>query len=130
MNPDSSVKVRVATSDDVHKIIQISEAIYNGGDYLPVVLHQWLTEERRFIFLAEYQGEVIGLQVATVAIDQESFVTQSLRIHPKYRGKKLSYQLTDAVTREMCTRFPQTSKHVLTCMKSSAAFKMYTNKGG
>lgn len=127
MNLNSIVKVRVATNDDVDKILQVSEGIY-GGDYIPVVLPQWLAEEKRFIYLAEYEGEVIGMQVATLKTDQKSFVTQSLRIHPKYRGRKLSYQLTDAVAMEMCTRFPKIS-NILTCLKPSAAFKMYDNKG-
>ncbi|XP_020907584.1 uncharacterized protein LOC110245602 [Exaiptasia diaphana] len=129
MNQGSVVTVRFATQDDVDKILHVSEGIYDGRDYLPVVLKQWLNHERKLIYLAEYEGEVIGLQVATIAEDQQSFVTQALRIHPKYRGKKLSYQLTEAVITSIRKSLPQVLKNRSVCSKNSPAFLMFRNKG-
>ncbi|KXJ28663.1 Histidine N-acetyltransferase [Exaiptasia diaphana] len=125
---DSVVTVRVATDDDVDNILHVSEGIYNGEDYLPVVLQQWLNYERKLIYLAEYEGEVIGLQVATIAENEQSFVTQALRIHPKYRGRRLSYQINDAVLASVRNKFPQVTRNMIVCLKYSAAFVMFRNK--
>ncbi|KXJ16935.1 hypothetical protein AC249_AIPGENE274 [Exaiptasia diaphana] len=78
---------------------------------------------------AEYDDKAIGLQVATISENRHSFVTQALRIHPEYRGKRLSYLLTDAVTASVRSKFPQISRKNNVCKKKGASFAVCIKKG-
>jgi GNAT superfamily N-acetyltransferase len=56
----SEVLVRSATPADTPKVLAFLEDIWEGGDYLPSVWHEWLQDPLGRLVVAELEGEPIG----------------------------------------------------------------------
>ena len=75
----------------------MSQGIYDGHDYFPCVFHHWLKNLNRAIFIALCGDKPIGLRAIYVVDDGKTFISQGLRIHPKFRGLGLSPRLIEAI---------------------------------
>lgn len=84
------VQVRFARKSDLASIIELSQGIYEGHDYLPHVFLEWLDEPNRRIIVAEKGGAVIGIRAFHIVDEGKTVVSQGLRVHPKYRGQGVS----------------------------------------
>ena len=64
--PDSKpekmkLRVRRARPSDREPLLAMSEGIWGGSDYLPLVLDAWLADTRGVLLTATLDGEPIGL---------------------------------------------------------------------
>lgn len=100
------IVVRKAREDDFQAIIEMSEGIYQGHDYFLCVFHDWLQTLHRLIFVAEFDGKVVGLRAINIVDNGKTFISQGLRIHPDFRGQGLSSRLIDAVHDFIRTHYP------------------------
>jgi ribosomal protein S18 acetylase RimI-like enzyme len=94
---NDKISLRFAKEDDFKDVLEISEGVYDGRDYLPHEFHCLLKTTNKLVFLAEVQGKVIGLQVVDIVDDGHTFVIKALRIHKDFRGRGYSYKITSAI---------------------------------
>lgn len=87
------ITVRKAREEDRSDILEISSHIWQGRDYVPQVLDQWLAEGG--LWAAELQGKVVGL-ANTSALSPGELWFEGLRVHPQWRGRGIARQLARA----------------------------------
>ena len=58
-----TLTLRPADADDFDEIVKLSEGIYAGHDYLPLIFRQWLQRDNVVVILAHYGVKLVGLQM-------------------------------------------------------------------
>ena len=115
------IQIRLARKTDMASIIELSKGIYEGHDYLPLVFLQWLDEPNRRVIVAEKGGAVIGIRAFHIVDGGNTVVSQSLRVHPKYRGQGISTVLILAEQRYVQTNFPSVITERYTTMSTNVS---------
>lgn len=87
------LKVREAELGDRQAILAISQRIWEGEDYIPFVVDQWLTEGG--LIVAELSGQVVGFAKITELSPGEVWL-EGLRVHPDHQGKGIAKTLARA----------------------------------
>lgn len=100
----SKVLVRAATVEDREAILAISQRIWEGEDYVPFVLDQWLSEGG--FIVAELSGEVVGFAKTTELSPGELWL-EGLRVHPDHQGKGIAKALAKAQLEWALARRPK-----------------------
>ena len=113
------VQIRLARKTDLASIIELSEGIYEGHDYLPLAFLQWLEEPNRRVIVAEKGDAVIGIRAFHVVDGGKTVVSQSLRVHPEYRGQGVSTVLILAEQRYVQTHYPSVVTERYTTMSTN-----------
>jgi len=90
------IRVRRATRHDAQRILEISAKIWDGGDYVPSVLEEWLTAPDGELLVAEIDGTVAGLAYRTWLLPGHAWL-QGIRTDPAYRGKGAGRELSRAL---------------------------------
>ena len=55
----AGVTLRAARVDDYQAIMEFSEGLVNGRDYLPGLYHRYLANPTRYLSVAELDGKVV-----------------------------------------------------------------------
>ncbi|CAH3032428.1 unnamed protein product [Porites lobata] len=72
-----------------------------------LALHsEWLTKPNRTIFVAQYGDQLIGLRAIHIVDEGKTFISQGLRIHPRFRGLGLSSRLIEAIHGYIRSEYP------------------------
>ena len=108
------ITIRKAVAADLEAILEISEGIYNGHDYFPCVFLQWLTKPNRTIFVAQHGDQLIGLRAIHIVDEGKTFISQGLRIHPRFRGLGLSSRLIEAIHGYIRSEYPNVCRERFT----------------
>lgn len=98
------IKIRKARAEDQEDILEISSRVWEGHDYVPLVLDRWL--EKGGLFAAELKGKVVGFAKTTVLSPGELWF-EGLRVHPKYRGRGIAKALAKAQLQEALAQAPR-----------------------
>ena len=114
------VQIRRARKTDLTSIIEMSKGIYDGHDYFPLVFLKWLEEPNRRIIVAEKDEVVIGIRAFHIVDNGKTIVSQSLRVHPKYRGQGIGTLLILAQHRYVQGQFPSLTTERYTTMSTNA----------
>ncbi|XP_035263849.1 N-acetyltransferase 16, like isoform X1 [Anguilla anguilla] len=77
----------LAQPEDYDAVMDISENIYGGNDYLPHRYHSWMTEPNRVVILAKREGKLVALESGLVVDEGHTVVVEGLRVCPNERGK-------------------------------------------
>lgn len=86
--------VRLARSGDTRDLLAISKTIWDGTDYLPEVIEEWIKE--RWLFVAEFHGKVIACIKLSQFPDNVIWI-EGLRVHARYQGKGIGTLLNDYI---------------------------------
>ena len=108
------ITIRKAVSADYEAILEMSEGIYNGHDYIPCVFHKWLTQPSREIFVAQLGEKLVGLRAIHIVDEGRTFISQGLRIHPRFRGYGLSSRLIAAIHEYVRREYPMVCRERFT----------------
>lgn len=108
------IVIRKAVASDFEAVLEMSEGIYDGHDYFPCVFHQWLKKPNRVIFIALYGDKAIGLRAIHIVDDGRTFISQGLRIHPRFRGLGLSPRLIEAIHGYIRSKYPNVCRERFT----------------
>ena len=117
----SKLNVRLAVEGDYEAVVDVSQGIYDGLDYLPVVFHKLLTQPNRVLFVAELEGKIIGTEFIFVVDEGETAIERAWRIHPKYRGRGLGSQMARFVLEYVKQNYPRVSR-VRTTIRKNARY--------
>ncbi len=96
--------IREAKPEDKGDILEISSQVWEGHDYVPLVLDRWLEEGG--LLAAELDGKVVGFAKTTVLGPGELWF-EGLRVHPSYRGRGIAKALAEAQLQEALARAPR-----------------------
>jgi len=83
-------KVRMIVPSDRDAIIEMSQGIYSGYDYLGAQIDEWLVDPRRIMYGLEVDGKLVGFQCDTVMDGGKTIWLEGLRIHRDYQKLKLN----------------------------------------
>jgi len=97
-------EVRPATLADKAQILAISRRIWEGEDYVPFVLDEWLAEGG--LLAAELSGKVVGFAKTTELAPGE-FWLEGLRVDPDHQGKGIAKGLARAQLEMALSKRPQ-----------------------
>ena len=88
-----ALTLRPADADDFDEIVKLSEGIYAGHDYLPLIFHQWLQRDNIVVILAHCGARLVGLEAYFVVDDGRTLIHRAGRVHPDYRGQGIFKQV-------------------------------------
>ena len=88
-----ALTLRPADADDFDEIVKLSEGIYAGHDYLPLIFHQWLQRDNIVVILAHCGVRLFGLEAYFVVDDGRTLINRAGRVHPDYRGQGIFKQV-------------------------------------
>lgn len=113
------IKWRLAKADDFGDVVKLSEGIWGGYDFIPIVFHEWLQRENVAIMLLYAGRNLIGLEAAGCIVDSgKTLVRRGGRIAPNLRGQGLLRTIVHAwheyvranlpkISRERMATFPE-----------------------
>ena len=87
------VKFRLAAKTDLPDVLEMSEGVFGGIDYLPIEFLNYLRDPNRQILIAEIDGKPVGLRVLHIVDDGETVGCSCLRVHAKYRGQGIGRRI-------------------------------------
>lgn len=93
----SQVLCRPAIESDYADIAEFCKGIWDGGDYVPEVWHDWLKDPHGLLATAEYDGHAIGCSKLTRLADGQWWL-EGFRVDPQKQGLKIGSRLHDYVT--------------------------------
>lgn len=96
IKPESWFRVvcRPALPKDTPDVIELTNTIWEGHDYVPKVWDEWLMDPLGLLAVAEFGGRVVGL-VKLTRQDSEEWWLEGLRVHPKFEGRRIASRLHD-----------------------------------
>ncbi|MEW5825268.1 MAG: GNAT family N-acetyltransferase [Candidatus Bipolaricaulota bacterium] len=96
------LEVRRARVADKERIVAIASQIWDGGDYVPAVIDDWLACSRGELLVAEIDGTVAAFAQRTWLAAGHAWL-QGIRADPALRGRGAGRALTQALV-EACDR--------------------------
>ncbi|CAH1257241.1 NAT16 [Branchiostoma lanceolatum] len=104
--PKDCLEFRLATHEDFHEVVRMSEGVYGGLDYLPSHYHAFIDDPHRLVVLAELDCQIVGLSSAFIVDGGEVYIEKALRVAESCRGLGISRRLTDYVDQAVRSHFP------------------------
>ncbi|MGD0159120.1 MAG: GNAT family N-acetyltransferase [Candidatus Bathyarchaeia archaeon] len=92
--------VRRLQGSDRDDVIEISSHIWEGHDYLPSVVDEWLRDSNSRFYGVEVDGRVVAVGRIRLVEDGRIGWMEGLRVHPEYRGRGFANDLTETILRE------------------------------
>lgn len=91
------VLCRLAIESDYADIAEFCKGIWDGGDYVPEVWHDWLKDPHGLLATAEHDGRAIGCSKLTLLAEGQWWL-EGFRVDPQKQGQKIGSRLHDYVT--------------------------------
>lgn len=88
---------RPALESDYTDIAEFCKGIWDGGDYVPDVWHDWFKDENGLLATAEYDGHAIGCTKLTRLAEGQWWL-EGFRVDPKYQGLKIGSTIHNYIT--------------------------------
>ena len=106
----SDFQCRLAESTDFDDIVKLSEGLYNGYDFLPVVYHKWLKKENVAMMLLYAGKRLIGLQAGCIVDEGKTLVWRAARVAHNLEGQGLQRKLAVELGKHVQANFPEVSR--------------------
>lgn len=90
------IHIRRATQGDAERILAISAHVWDGNDYVPSTLADWLVDPSGELVVAEVDGAVASFAYRTWLLPGHAWL-QGIRTDPAYRGKGVGTALSHAL---------------------------------
>ncbi len=130
--------IRRATKDDKDGILEVSRNIWDGEDYVPIVVDKWLDDELGELTVVENEEKKVVGFVKTDILREGEYWLQGIRVHPDFRGEGLGKMMTEYLVNTIKARGYKTmelstyvedegSVHIIEKygFKRTAAFKIF-----
>lgn len=85
--------IRKAVTRDIPEILRISSGVWDGGDYIPTVLDEWLENRDGEFVVADAEGKVAAFAKMTLLTPIDGWL-EGLRGSVEYKGMGYAQQLT------------------------------------
>lgn len=121
--------IRIALPTDADDLVRMSKTIWEGHDYLPMILSRWIGED--WFFVVEYQSRIIACLKLSLFPDNVIWF-EGLRVHGKYQGLGIGTMLNAyafGFAEQLRKQNPAISYEFCTYYKNYESLKM-TKKAG
>ena len=119
---------RLAQSGDFDAVVELSEGIYDGHDYLPFKFHKWLQRDNLKVLLAYSGDKLVGLQACFVVDDGRTFIRRAERILAVLRGQGLARQLREFARKYVSKHYPSVQRERFTTLLDIVSSAGHTNR--
>ena len=109
-----TLTLRTAEAGDFNEIVKLSEGIYTGHDYLPLIFHQWLQRDNIVVILAHCGARLVGLEAYFVVDDGRTLIHRAGRVHPDYRGQGIFKQIYEYSIKHTKEHYPNLQRERFT----------------
>ncbi len=82
----STIKVRPGRPQDTAAMLEITQGVWNGTDYVPLVWGEWLGGAAGSLLVATIDGQVVGLQHVAIQPDGGAWM-EGIRVAEQARGQ-------------------------------------------
>ncbi len=93
-------KISKVVAADLGDILEISQYVWEGHDYLPYSIRSWLADPAAFTFGIRVRNLLVALANLRVIEGGRTGWMEGLRVHPDYRGRGFADALTEHVIRK------------------------------
>lgn len=90
--PDTTLTFRAAQHDDQAAIEKLTRDIWDGGDYLPRVWHEWVEKSGNLLQVGMLDGQIVVVGRVSQLAPGEWWM-EGMRVHPQYQGRGLATRL-------------------------------------
>ncbi|WP_052045304.1 GNAT family N-acetyltransferase [Caloranaerobacter azorensis] len=87
------INIRRATEHDKESILSISKTIWDGDDYIPLIVDEWIADRKGEFTVVEVDGEIKGFAKFTV-LRPEEYWLEGIRVSSKSRGLGIGKEIT------------------------------------
>lgn len=94
--PNEEINIRLANKNDKQKILDICKNIWEGYDYIPNIIDEWLKNEHSYLFVLEYNGIITHFERLRIQSETDGWM-EGLRGDPNHRGKGLAKKLSSYI---------------------------------
>lgn len=91
---EDTVHLRLATEADRSRIVEISSQIWDGHDYVPELLDEWLADAEGDVICAVLDGRVVGFARRTWLAPGLAWF-EGIRTDPAHRGRGIGRAITE-----------------------------------
>ncbi|UCG36783.1 MAG: GNAT family N-acetyltransferase [Candidatus Bathyarchaeota archaeon] len=92
-------KIRRATASDKQDILEISRHVWEGHDYLPLVIDDWFKDLNAHVLGIQVDDHLVAVANLRLIENGQTGWMEGLRVHPDYRGRGFANALTDRIVR-------------------------------
>jgi N-acetylglutamate synthase-like GNAT family acetyltransferase len=85
----NNFNIRLANKYDKDKILDICKRIWDGKDYIPRILDEWLLQKKSWLFVVEYDNKITHFSRLRLQSNNDGWI-EGLRGDPDYKGKGLA----------------------------------------
>jgi N-acetylglutamate synthase-like GNAT family acetyltransferase len=120
--------IRPLSGDDIPAIIEMTENVWGGNDYVSVALEFWLKDPNSNPSVVERQGEVIGVANVRMMDGKRTGWMEGIRVHPEHRNEGLGRMLTAYMVRQAKSMGARRVR-LITAFRNVAAVKLAGDAG-
>ena len=108
---DLELTFRLATPSDFDEILQFSERMNEGHNYLLIRFRAWMKMDKfPEIMLAYYEDKVVALLTCSVVDDGRTAIPRGAQTLPEFRGRGIFKRLAKEMTDFMRRQYPRVCK--------------------
>lgn len=95
MAKNTMSKVRKVAVSDKDDVMEISRHIWDGHDYLPLVIDEWVRDPSSNVYGVQENSRLVAVANLRIIEGGRTGWMEGLRVHPNHRGKGYAEVLTD-----------------------------------
>ena len=124
---------RLLTHDDYEEVKEMCKDIWDGTDYMPLVFHDWVDDEKGefFCIIDKAKNKIAGISKFSILPEHMGWL-EGLRVHEEYRGQKLARRIQEYMS-ELANKYLEEGKvnklGACTHLNNAASRKMLESSG-
>lgn len=123
-----NARIRKVSTSDHNDILEISKHIWEGHDYLPQIIDEWLSDQNSYTYGIEADNHLVALANLRLIENGQTGWMEGLRVHPDYRGKGFAHMLTKNLIKRAEDLGVKTLRHT-TSTENDASLKLAERYG-
>ena len=112
---------RLARPNDFDEVMELSEGIYDGHDYLPFRYYTWMEMDELAVMLAYYGEKLVGLIARSIVDEGRTAIRRAGRTLKEFRRQGVFNQLSQAMDDFIRRQYPSVRRVRFTSLKSLSA---------
>lgn len=122
------LSLRLGNINDYEGVMNINREVYQSFDYLSSMFHQLAQDKNHYMFIAEYDGNIVGYIARYFLQGDQHCLALSARTHPEYQRHGISEKLRKYANDYLLNTHGDFAKRSTTMWTSKKEERTNTNK--